>query len=360
MISDAPLAFALSGGIDSSAIVCVARMLYPDAEINTFSYISSNKSESEESWIDIVNERVGAISHKVFLDEAAEVGDFVRFSRHQGSPVNNTHFFAQYLVFKEASNKGFKVLLEGQGADEVMGGYDGYLSAKFMSIWRENSPASALRALPLWRADFSAVPLVAASLLIRSLRGGSLLKLLLEAIAALMSGGKLSSAIRYIQESLATKNHKDMAVRTTLPGLNEELWDSATRDLLPRLLRHGDHNAMAHGVENRVPFLGFEFSRFVLSLPHDLLVSSSGQTKFIFREAMRGIVPQEILNRTDKIGFASEKRRILQMFGRTGFKSVSRLKDAEMRQALFDCWSGLEFGNPEDSGGKTGRRNSRS
>ena len=69
------------------------------------------------------------------------------------------------------------------------------------------------------------------------------------------------------------------------------------------MLRHGDRNSMYWSIESRVPFLTIDLAEFVLSLPESYLVSRDGETKYIFREAMRGIVPDEILNRRDKIGF---------------------------------------------------------
>ena len=81
--------------------------------------------------------------------------------------------------------------------------------------------------------------------------------------------------------------------------LREEL----TKTRLRRLLRYADRNAMSHSIENRVPFLTTNLVEFVLSLPENYLVSSSGETKHILKRALRGIVPDQILDRKDKVGF---------------------------------------------------------
>jgi asparagine synthase (glutamine-hydrolysing) len=83
------------------------------------------------------------------------------------------------------------------------------------------------------------------------------------------------------------------------------LADQLTWEGLQMLLRHGDRNSMAFSVESRVPFLTRETAEFCLSLPEEYLIDMNGRTKSVFREAMRGIVPDEILNRRDKIGFAT-------------------------------------------------------
>ena len=87
--------------------------------------------------------------------------------------------------------------------------------------------------------------------------------------------------------------------------------NSLTNRGLGSLLRHGDRNSMRFSVESRVPFLTTDFADFTLSLPENYLVSDKGQTKFLFREAMRGIVPDAILDRNDKVGFATPEKEII-------------------------------------------------
>lgn len=90
---------------------------------------------------------------------------------------------------------------------------------------------------------------------------------------------------------------------------------------LPALLRHADRNSMRFSIESRVPFLTTEMAEFLLSVPEPFLVSPQGETKSIFRAAMRGIVPDDILDRRDKIGFATpEKDWLAGMADMVGIK----------------------------------------
>lgn len=82
------------------------------------------------------------------------------------------------------------------------------------------------------------------------------------------------------------------------------LWRGVQRGSLPALLRYGDRNAMAHSVESRLPYLTPKLAEFLLALPDDFLVGSDATSKRVFRQAMRGIVPDPILDRKDKIGFS--------------------------------------------------------
>jgi asparagine synthase (glutamine-hydrolysing) len=88
--------------------------------------------------------------------------------------------------------------------------------------------------------------------------------------------------------------------------LKEHLIDNVERGSLPNLLRYADRNAMAASIESRVPFLTADFAEFLMSLPPAYLVSPEGVRKFVFREAMKGILPEPIRQRRDKIGFFAD------------------------------------------------------
>jgi asparagine synthase (glutamine-hydrolysing) len=88
----------------------------------------------------------------------------------------------------------------------------------------------------------------------------------------------------------------------------ETLLYSLTVNGLPHLLRYGDRNAMRFSIENRVPFATLPLAEFMLSLPERYLVSCNGETKSVFKTAMRGLVPDQILDRRDKVGFDTPMR----------------------------------------------------
>ena len=96
--------------------------------------------------------------------------------------------------------------------------------------------------------------------------------------------------------------------------LHDELIHTLSKSSLPMLLRYVDRNSMAHSIESRVPFLTTDLVEFIFSLPEHYLIAKDGLSKAIFRSAMHGIMPQKILERRDKIGFATpEKNWLLQM-----------------------------------------------
>lgn len=301
--SDVPLGAALSGGIDSSAIVCAIRHVSPDTELKTFSFISSNSSRSEEPWLDLVNQYTNATSHKISpnaYDLARDIDDVIIA---QGEPFGSTSIYAQYCVFRMAREQGLTVMLEGQGADELLAGYDGYPGQRLLSLLERKKISSALRHLQ----NQSNWPGRTALRAIQEATGVAVGDNLYQAMRRLSGRNPAPAWINLV----ALREHGVELIYPRTKRLTsakgrrvvEELAISLTQRGLGWLLRHGDRNSMRFSIESRVPFLTPDLANFLLGLPEQYLISAEGQTKHIFRAAMRGIVPEAILQRKDKIGF---------------------------------------------------------
>jgi asparagine synthase (glutamine-hydrolysing) len=297
--SDVPLGTALSGGIDSSSIVCAIRYLEPDAALHAFSFIAEDTGVSEEQFVDIAVEASGAIVHKVHISVDDLVSDLDYLIRVQGEPFGSTSIYAQHRIFRLAKDHGVKVMLDGQGADELLGGYVPYAGARFASLVMKGKLPTALRflravsALPgrkrVWmHGVYWLLPKFLSSLL-RSAAGDVLMPSWLN---------KRWFTQRGVRPRFPHLRHRGEYLRG-------ELLSMLTSTNLPMLLRYEDRNSMAYSVESRVPFLTPALVEFILSLPEDYLIANDGTSKAIFREAMRGIVPDDILTRQDKIGFAT-------------------------------------------------------
>jgi asparagine synthase (glutamine-hydrolysing) len=303
--SDVPLGAALSGGIDSSAVVCGIRHIDRHVPINSFSFIAGGSALSEERWVDRITSYAGAKSHKVVLggdDLARDLDDLVVA---QGEPFGSTSIYAQYAVFRLARENGVKVTLDGQGADELLAGYSGYPGQRLRSLVERGEYSAAWRFLNQWarwpgrsRADaikrfFGEVTVGPLHHLLRSLNG--------------MSGTPSWLRTDRLRDAGVRLGYPELGPHVGVPGRRtaEKLADSLTRNGLPTLLRHGDRNSMRFSIESRVPFLTTGLADSLLTLPEHFLISPSGETKHVFRAAMRGIVPEDVLDRRDKIGFAT-------------------------------------------------------
>src|SRR5690606_7266642 len=132
--SDVPLGAALSGGIDSSAVVCAMRHVEPDLPIHAFSYLAAGSEMSEDVWLDRINAHVGAVPHKISVGSDELVRDLDSMILAQGEPFGSTSIYAQYRVFQLARESGVTVTLDGQGADEMLAGYSGYPGQRMHSL----------------------------------------------------------------------------------------------------------------------------------------------------------------------------------------------------------------------------------
>ncbi len=301
--SDVPLGAALSGGIDSSAIVCAMRYLDPGQPINTFSYIAPGYKQCEESWIDRINQFTGAKAHKVSASGEDLARDLDKLIHLQGEPFTSTSAYAQYRVFQLAHENNMTVTLEGQGADELLAGYAGYPGHRMLSMLECGDLPGAERFARNWarwpgRSYGRAWQYLAAITLPDSLfevaskaMGRSFTPSWINAEALKDAG--VSMVFEREKTSASAKGRRVM----------ERLASSLTNRHLPGYLREGDRNSMQFSLESRVPFLTLPLANLLFSLPEHYLISRSGETKSVFRAALRGIVPDDLLDRKDKIGF---------------------------------------------------------
>lgn len=304
--SDVPLGAALSGGIDSSAIVCSIRYLYPNLPIHTFTYSAQGSSVNEEPWADIVNDYVGAIPHKILVSSEELIDDIEPLIISQGEPFSTLSIYAQNRVFKEAKKNGITVILDGQGADEMLGGYTGYPSQVLAEYFKKADVKGFFTFLNNHSIRF------------RISRVG-----VIKSFVGFLLPEKIKSSLRLfnsrnsilINKKISLKRWESPKVRNEKGSYGRELAKELRADLtsgrINRLLRYEDRNSMCYSIESRVPFLTLELAEFLLSMPSDFLVSETGETKKLFRAAMRGIVPDEILDRKDKIGFETPERSLL-------------------------------------------------
>lgn len=312
LVSDVPVSFALSGGLDSSAIVSSARYIQPNVEIDVFSYEPSNESLSEMPFVEHLAEELNLKINKCTLDEQQALEIFDDFLIAQGEPVQSSRQMAQYVVFQEAARRGYKVLIEGQGGDEVLAGYHGFVHLRILDLLRNGKPIKALRLMKSWKQSNPSYP---ASLPIvlsgQALTDSSLAPIGVESWARdrYMNDNAMLLAYKSMKKSVlrAEKNFQSEDIEHPKGTLFKRgLFEATTRTYLPQLLRQGDRNAMTHSVENRVPFLDEDLVQYIWSLPDEFLLSNKGVTKHIFREAMRGIVPDKIIDRKDKVGFSTD------------------------------------------------------
>lgn len=301
--SDVPVAANLSGGIDSSSIVMVAKKILGDVlELSTISFIAEDEDINEEKWIDIINETSGAKPIKVYPKGNNLIQDIENLIYAQEEPFGSSSPYAQFKVFKTIQENNIKVVLDGQGADEMLAGYRSYLYAYMESLVKQGKFMQAIF------LGFSIMRLPGMALTMKNL-----LKLLISyttPLSPIDNNPKMliSSFPKWLRGEwfMAQELRPFQWWRpTSSERMKEQLHYTFINSSLPHLLRIADRNSMYHSVESRLPFLTPQLAEFIFSIPESYIISLDAYTKKIFRMAMDKVVPKEILSRKDKIGFTT-------------------------------------------------------
>ena len=264
--SDVPLGVALSGGLDSTSIACGIKNL--GSEPCSISAVYKDRDYSEEQTIDITTEFIQLQNHKALVNESLIIDNLDEIIWHHDQPVASMSVAAQFFNFQKAKEKNIKVMLSGQGADETLMGYDAFLKVYLKQI---NNPIKLL---------------------------SETVNVALKLPALIRRGSKIKADISKYLKSQSS------FVFETYSNTKEQSRDLITRMVLPSLLHYEDRNAMAHGIESRVPYLDHELVDFILSVPEKFLIKK-GIRKYLQREGLKEIIPPEVYNDHDKKPFIS-------------------------------------------------------
>lgn len=300
--SDVTVGSSLSGGLDSSLVVCVIDELKKGThqKQNTFSAVFPGFKKDERKFMDIVIGRTNVNPHFVTPSNEGLIDDIEKLSWHQEEPYGSASIYAQYCVMKLAKEYNTTVLLDGQGADEILAGYHSFYLPFFKGIKNESYYKNQLTK---YNALHSANP-------INGITRKSLGDIVRGISPALVKPAKRLR--NFYNESTSPFLNKDFyqhyktsiygSYETQFESLNESLYSCTLKSGIQQLLRYADRNSMAHSREVRLPFLSHELVEFLFSLPEQYKINE-GWTKWIMRETFQDVMPREIAWRIDKIGY---------------------------------------------------------
>lgn len=313
--SDVPVGTCLSGGLDSSSIVCLASLRL-GVRPHAFSAVYGAGDPADESrHIDAVAAHAGVPSHRVDPQALFTPDALLSFLSLHDEPVGGTTVWAQHCVFKLARQHGMTVMLDGQGADEALTGYHG----AYRPLWADLLGRGALRSLG------------------HELRAAGRLHGY-RPLPALLGAGWLLSRERLVPAPLYRaylerkwrglfSPERTAGFRLHVPPFPQDpphlrawqeqgplhayLYQLIYGSSLQTILRFEDRNSMAASIEARAPFLDYRLVEHCLAQPAHALMRD-GYTKSLLRRALRGVLPESVRLRADKIGFATPEARWLR------------------------------------------------
>jgi asparagine synthase (glutamine-hydrolysing) len=297
IIADVEVGSCLSGGLDSSAIVAEASKAQPNFKTFTCSFPGEKIDESDFAR-GITKVRPNLEQHfttPTSVDFFKAFDDLVLL---QERPIGSASVFAQYAVMQLAASKGLKVLLDGQGADEVMGGYYPFAGAYLLGLLRKGKLRSFKSALADLKSNFN--PAMGKAML----RAGYYLL-----------PEKLQSAVRRkgrVGSELIAPSYRKLAAQQKSPQRGaadfQELAKRSIRFGLYELLHYEDRNAMRFGIESRVPFLDHRIVEWALAQEPSTLIKN-GWTKHPIRALLEKEHLPSLAWRKDKLGFVAPQSR---------------------------------------------------
>ncbi len=310
--SDVPVGSALSGGLDSSTIVCLMREILNESGnenkiLETVTSCNLDKRYDETAFAEIINDQTGSKSHKVYPSFEKLKRDLGKLVWHMDYPFGSTSQFSQWCVFEGASKAGLTVMIDGQGADEQLAGYGGNDLPFYTGLFRGGKFGQLVDEAKSYKNLNGNYPI--------GFLLGALQSPLPENVKKLLPNrwhpGKEENPDWINQGGLNGHKFK-------LESLQQHLLSQIHTSALPSLLRYEDRNSMAFSVESRTPFMDYRLMEFTLGLP-ERMVLRNGERKYILRKSFRGIVPDAILDRRDKMGFVSAEERWLKEDGKDWF-----------------------------------------
>lgn len=302
--SDTTVGACLSGGLDSTAITCLANYILKESNATstqaTFSSVFTDSHCDEREYSNAVIDFLGITNKTVFPQMNNILEDIRTIMDFHDEPFGSTSQYAQWKLYDHIQESGIKVVLNGQGADEILAGYHSCYGAFHLQLLKEFSWFSLAQEIKSCKDH-------------HHYKNRDIAKLAGSALAIYLLGPRLSfmrPAPHWLNKDFYHRAKDEL--NRPAPHHSDNLLSDFLLHLLQfnlrGLLRYEDRNSMAHSVESRLPFLDHRLVEFLFSIPRDRIISK-GWTKSILRKSMKDRMPEKVRLRSDKIGFATPEQK---------------------------------------------------
>jgi asparagine synthase (glutamine-hydrolysing) len=287
--ADVPLAFCMSGGVDSNALIAIAKRVY-DYDVHGFTIVNTDSRYEEQAMVEESVRALGIRHTSVGLERDGFLKELRDLVRAHDAPVYTISYFVHWRLMRAIAAAGYKVSISGTGADELFTGYYDHHNL-FLAETAAAEPALHADALAAWethvkpevRNPFLPDP----DLFRRDPDFRDHIYLNAEALSAALT--------RPFHEAFVEE-------RYCADNLRNRMFNEMFHESVPVILHEDDLNAMYYSIENRSPFLDRGLFETVAEIPtHHLM--RDGYAKVLLREAVRGIAPDAVVNARRKVGF---------------------------------------------------------
>ncbi|HWE61189.1 MAG TPA: asparagine synthase (glutamine-hydrolyzing) [Chloroflexota bacterium] len=351
--SDVAVGSCLSGGLDSSTIVCLANsLLFPGTGLGdgaaadeawhrrgeqqrTFSACFAEPGLDERPFIEAVVAQTGVAPFSTFPSGETLFADLPAIVYHQDEPFLSSSIVAQWHVMRLAREHGVTVLLDGQGADELLCGYAGYIGPFLADLLRAGRLAAFARESHLFQRYYGRRFGSSARLLARTLRAQH--SWLRPQVRSRFDPARavppwLAPELAFDESGTPRAWPRSYTSEQPgyLPSVTHWLFAHGS---LPSLLRYEDRNSMAFSLEARVPFLDYRLVEYVFGAPNAVRLGG-GLTKQVLRRAARGVIPEVVRARRDKLGFTTPEATWLRGPARAAIAELLASPSPSLREYI--------------------------
>lgn len=286
--ADVPLAFCMSGGIDSNSLISIAKNVF-DYDVHGFTIVNSDERYEENEMVEHAVSTQGLRHTPIPVQTENFLSNLRQLVRHHDSPVSTISYYAHWLLMQGVSEAGYRISVSGTAADEIFTGYYDHHLFYLSEIHHEVSVFDASKrnwlehVKPIVRNPYLQNP--EQFIDDPGFRGHIFLN------------SDEFSAFLY-EEWNEAFDENDYG----LPILRNRMWNEMFHESVPVILHEDDLNAMFFSIENRSPFLDRSLFEFANTIPTRHLIQEA-KAKSVLRDAMKGIAPDKVMQNRRKVGF---------------------------------------------------------
>lgn len=319
--SDIPIAFCMSGGVDSNSLISIAKRVL-NYDVHGFTILNKDERYEEQDMIDCAISELGVKHSGHAVTDENFMANLQEMVRYHDAPVITISFYLNWLLQKEIAKHGYHISISGTAADEMFSGYFDHQLLYMYDV--KDDPLLLAASVKNWQRDV--MPVVRNPLLQDPY---AFIKNPFARQHAYLKNHEYASYMKHSWQ----EPFSEIYYRHGL--LQNRMMNEIFHETTPVSLHEDDLNAMYYSIENRAPFLDRKLYEFCNSIPSQHLIQD-GKAKAVLREAMRGIVPDKILDNKRKVGFNAPVIDLIGDFGMLGLDDDSSIWELMDHQKVSD------------------------